>query len=384
MKYTIYRKKKLKTVNRRYDIKVMLNVNKLPHLQPKKKEEPQPEGLRRQIKDLGYHGYAIILFSLFLIYFVVCFQAEQSLRSKVYDTLKETGANGFGIKYSKPKSAYLALKSGLYIDDLVLTAPDYLGGWEWKAGRIGVSLNPFTPRTVTISLAGTHSLKTKSSEDIRLLVEKGEIDVSLPSKENQGSLFMEIENVLSTAPASMNGFHISGASLAIRKTPATDSGFAKIKYTFEMSNFHLSKTAAKHLPEMIEYLGLSGDITGVSTENQKPVLADWMENSGTVEIKKGELIWKPLMAEFSGTAGFDSSFDLMAATTAKVYGFFSMMEKMEKADIIRPRNLSIAKVVLGPKLKIIEGESQPSLSSSFTSQGGKVYAGQVVLYEEKK
>ena len=71
---------------------------------------------------------------------------EQTLESLADDILffKEIGANGFGVSYKEPKSSFLALQSGLYLDDLTVTAPKSMGGWQFKAGRISITLNPLS------------------------------------------------------------------------------------------------------------------------------------------------------------------------------------------------------------------------------------------------
>ena len=127
---------------------------------------------------------------------------------------------------------------------------------------------------------------------------------------------------------------------------------------------------------------MSGEIDGVSRQREKPLLKDWLDNSGTVEIKKGEIIWKPLMAEFSATAALNGALEPTVAATAKAYGFFDMLEILENEHIVSSGNLSVAKVVLGPRLTVEHGENRPSLSTSFSYQDGNLYAGQIVLIEK--
>ncbi len=376
----------MKTHKQAFDIKAMLNVNKLPNLKPRAKSpppgRPEKETLFRQLKSaLGRNGYVFIGLTLCLIYFMICFQGERILRAGTYTVFREIGANGFGVSYSRPKSAYLALKSGIYIDDLVITAPEHMGGWQWKAGRITAAMNPFTPGTVSISLQGTHAVRIPSFGNVRLIAEKAEISVTRPASKTDFSGILELKNVQATAPASMSGVKLSKAVLKIDRAPGHFENSMAYAYSFSADDFHFPAETAEKLPPRIQYANLAGVLNGFSIKREKPLLNDWFDNSGTVEITRGEIIWKPFMAEFTGTVGFDPSFEIIAASTAKVYGLFDLLERLSKQGLVRPSTLSVAKIVLGSKLKTEPGESQPSLTSPFSIQFGKLYAGQVVLYD---
>lgn len=364
----------------------MLNVNKLPNLKPRPKAPPpepaEKETLLRQLKNgLGRNGYVFIGLTLCLIYFMICFQGERILRAGTYAVFREIGANGFGVSYSRPKSAYLALKSGIYIDDLIITAPEHMGGWQWKAGRITAAMNPFTPGTVSIFLRGTHALSLPSLGNVRLIAENAEITVTRPASKTGFSGLLELGNVQATAPASLSGAKLSKAVLKISRAPGHFENGLAYAYSFSADDLYLPAEAAKELPPKVQYINLAGLVNGFSIKREKPLLNDWLDNSGTVEITRGEIIWKPFMAEFTGTLGFDPSFEIMAASTAKVYGLFDLLERLSKQGAVRPSTLSVAKVVLGSKLKTEAGESQASLTSPFSIQFGKLYAGQVVLYD---
>lgn len=366
----------------------MLDINKLPHLDPSTKmaentEESDTfeESIGTQILHTfsGKKGVALALGIAFLMYISVCFQGERALRNGVYGVLKEIGANGFGVSYKAP-SSYLALKSGLYLDDLVITAPEYLGGWQLKAGRISVTANPFRPRFITIEMNGTHSLKTTAIGDIRLLLGKGEITLHIPNKKEVFSAKTVFENIQAAAPKSMAGFFISSLTSDISAESATSYDFS-----FKTENAHLPAYLSQNLPPVLEYLSFTGNATGFtpSSARNKPLLTDWTDNSGLIEITQGEIIWKPFMTQVKGTFGFNSEMDLIGASTAKVYGFFDILDKFEKAGYIRPSQVSVTKVVLGEKLKVEAGETTASITSPFSFQAGKIYAGQVLLYDSK-
>lgn len=368
----------------------MLDTSKLPHLQPKEEKKPEEEDpleetLWEQVLHVfsGTKGIMLACGIALLIYISVCFQGERALRTGVYGVLKEMGADGFGVSYSAP-SSYLALKSGLYLDDLVITAPEKMGGWVLRAGRVTVTANPFFPRSVSIKMNGTHSLTTKRIGDIRLVVGGSEAELTLPSKKEGFSFQAEFKNIQAVAPKSMDGFAVSDFILNVRADAVKQDGTTAYAFFVKSDGISLPAYLSQYLPPRIQYMKAGGTVSGFSAQRTKPFLTDWTDNSGLIEISQGEIIWEPFMAQITGTLGFTASYDTIGAMIAKMYNFFDLLDMFEKGGYVRLSQVSLAKVVLGERLKQEEGESQPSISTSISLQDGKIYVGQVLLYEENQ
>ena len=364
----------------------MLNTSKIPNLQPNVKNYPPDRHQGSLFAELrgsfGKNGWRLLVLTLLMMYFAICWQGERVLRNRVFNFFKEIGANGFGVSYKEPKSSFLALQSGLYLDDLTVTAPKSMGGWQFKAGRISITLNPLAPRNISFSMRGTHSLKTQKYGDIRFVADDARADINTGSQQTPASVKIYIQNVRSGTQNALAGSAFERLFFRLKKIPAKHDGLESFSYSFQTENITLPAGKFQNLPKTVEYLYLSGEIDGVSRQREKPLLKDWLDNSGTVEIKKGEIIWKPLMAEFSATAALNGALEPTVAATAKAYGFFDMLEILENEHIVSSGNLSVAKVVLGPRLTVEHGENRPSLSTSFSYQDGNLYAGQIILIEK--
>lgn len=366
----------------------MIDPKKLPRLKPQSPAAGTPadipeESLLSQIIGVFSSPKGVLLSCAvaFAVYAGVCLQGERLLRSGIYAVLKELGDNGFGISYSAP-SSNPAFKSGVNLDDLVITAPAEIGGWTLKAGRIGISSNPFTPRTVTVKTNGTHSLTTGVIGDIRLIVGRGDVTIRLPSGKDPLTVSAAFKNVQAASPKSMQGFSVASLSLNARRDAAREKT-AALSFDLETNGIALPAYMRRNLPVNADLLRLTGSVEGIPSEsNGKSVWAGWTANSGTVEIKRGEIIWKPFMADFSGTFGFNAAFEPAGACVAKVYGLFDLLDMLVKDDYVRSSRVSVAKVVLGEKLKRENGESQPSVTSPFSLQSGKIYAGQILLFDK--
>jgi len=366
----------------------MLDTSKLPHLQPQTKKEDIPEeSLMKQIISAfsSKKGLIYLCCAFVLIYLSLCVQGERLLRQGLYNTLKDLGQDGFGISYHAP-SSYLAFKSGLNLDDLVVTAPEKMGGWTLKTGRITITSTPFTPRNVTLKINGTHSLTTKTIGDIRLIVGQGDIKLRLPYKKEPLALSLSLKQVQTASPKSMEGFFISDLLLTaehvFEKKEKQEQN--AMRFSFRSDAVHLPAYMSQHLPPMLQTVELKGLLSGVVFNDAKSFFKSWLDSSGTIEIQNGEILWPPFGASLTGTFGVNNSFEPIGAGVAKTQGFFELLDMLQKGDYLRPRNVSVAKVVLGEQVKTEKNEKIPSLTASFSIQADKIYIGQVLLYSGKE
>ena len=364
----------------------MLDTNKIPHLQPETEpplqtEDPLPEPLTKQIMSIFLCKKSLFYLSavLLLIYFVLCIQGERLLRQGVYNIFKQLGQDGFGISYQAP-SSYLDFKSGLNLDDLVITAPEAMGGWTLKAGRVSVASTPFMPHRIILEFNGTHSLKTKTIGDIRFVIGNGAMALNLAEGKEPFSVTLILKQLQTASPKSMEGFFISDLSLNVLQA-IENKEKKEMRFSLRSDLIHLPAYISQHLPPIIRDLIFNGRLTETDSDGAKSFLQNWQEGSGTIEIEHGKMDWKPFSAQFNGTFGLDKSFEIVGAGIAKAYNFFALLDKLQEGNYLLPRRVSVAKVVLGEQLKTEKNDKLPSLSSAFSFQSGKIYIGQVLLYD---
>ena len=361
----------------------MANTKELPRLDPRKKNAVSDKKTSLPSVQEAF-AYFFKRYCLFLLipatagYFFYCHQTERLLQKNIYLVLKEIGENGFGVSYSKPKGEFFAFTGGLYIDDLKLTAPEKLGGSTFKAARIAFSVNPLNPDKVTVRMRGGFSMTNKTGKEFRFQVENAEAQIFNETKKSTPFFKIVCENLISVS--GLHNLKIGYAALDVaRQKEKTDSQYA-YDYTFSLNNVRLAADW-RPLPEKLEFAYIKGVLRGLSARRRQPLLDDWLNNSGTLDVTKGEIVWHPLMSEFSATFGLTPTFSPMMAASAKVFGFFGFLDALEKKNVIRASDLSVAKIVLGQKLKVEDGDAQLSLTSPFSLQFGKFYAGQVLLYD---
>lgn len=366
----------------------MLDTNKLPHLQPNvssSKEDVPEESLTKQIISAfsSKKGITYLCLSFLLVYLSMCLQGEHLLRQGVYSFFKELGQNGFGVSYDAP-SSYLAYKSGLVLDNLVIIAPEKLGGWKLNAGRISVSSSPFTKNSVFLETNGTHSLTTKTIKDIRLIIGEGKIKIRLPSKNRPFSVNMNFKQIQTAAPKSMEGFFVSDLSITAKQNYEQTEKKEFINFDINSKSVQLPAYMRVHLPPIIQSFKFEGILSDTKAHDAPSLVQSWLNNSGTIELKQGEIFWDPFDATLTGTFGLNDSFDLIGAGVFKAHGFFALIDMLQKGEYLRSRRVSVAKIVLGEQVKTEPSETKPSLKSAFSIQSGKFYIGQVLLHDDKE
>lgn len=369
---------------------IMRETDKFPRLDPMKKSVPIDDAeenapsLRAQVANLVKSKTGIAVFGLIFItiFLSVCFQSERLLRAGVYDFFKMLGNEGFGVSYNID-SSYFFLRSGVDLDDIVVTAPEKAGGWVLRTGRLTVSASPFSARDITIKINGTQSLSTKETGDMRFVIANGEVALHLRSSKDPFSAKITFKDVQTASPRSMQGLSVSDVLLTLNRGISGEKGDAPLDFSLILNAVRLPARKNSHLPRLIEYVKLDGALSA-TPEDDRPFLSGWIYNGGTADVSHGEVIWEPFMTSFSGTFALNAAFEPMGAVVAKTYGLFDLLEILELDQVVRTSRASVARVVLGDRMTHENGEKHPSVTSPFSYQSGKVYAGELLLFDKNE
>lgn len=368
----------------------MVKAEKLPRLDPRRQSgigairENQPLPSLHRTFSLFLKRYVFLLLVPLAIvgYGTYCFHIEHELQKSVYAVFSEIGANGFGVSYGKPKRTFFAFTGGLFIENPVLTAPLRAGGASFSSAGVELSVNPLAPDVVTVRMSGAFSLTFPDKTEMRFQV--GEATARIFKQTAQEPLRVRIDLSNLTAVSGADGFKIASAALEFsRVKDETGVNAAAYDYALALNGVRLAHSA-RPLPEYMALFAVRGKVRGFSEKRTKPLLTDWLDNAGVLDVEKGRIVWSNVQSAFSGALGFDPDFNATVAAHAKVFGFFDLLNALEEKGIVRSTDLSVAKIVLGQKLKLERGDSAYSLTLPFSWQSGKFYAGQLLLFESSK
>jgi hypothetical protein len=84
-------------------------------------------------------------------------------------------------------------------------------------------------------------------------------------------------------------------------------------------------------------------------------------------------------SDATGTVALDGRMQPVGAFTARIQGFFEAVEALRARGLIRGRDASMAKLVLGAMARPAPGGGPPVLSLPVTLQDRVLYAGPVAL-----
>ncbi len=111
-------------------------------------------------------------------------------------------------------------------------------------------------------------------------------------------------------------------------------------------------------------------------------LLQWRDDGGVVEVDRLYADWPPLEISVGGTLALDDAMQPVGALSSHVAGFFDALARLEEQDVVRARDATMARVVLGTLAQNAhQGEKGPVMTLPLTIQNRQVSLGPVSLFE---
>lgn len=120
----------------------------------------------------------------------------------------------------------------------------------------------------------------------------------------------------------------------------------------------------------------------VTLEPGKPFLEavkTWRDDGGAIELDRFYLNWPPLEMSAAGSLALDQSLQPVASLSARFQGFFAAITRLEEVGVIRAREASVARVVLGVMAQRNPNGGAPLLAVPMTVQDRTVRVGPVTV-----
>jgi len=151
-----------------------------------------------------------------------------------------------------------------------------------------------------------------------------------------------------------------------------------VTFAFALRDLRLPRNLSPTLGTKLDSFDLSGRMFGMFAgftplmEN----LRDWRDAKGRVKVERLSLDWGAVRLAAEGTFGLDANLQLEANLIARIEGFVPLVDALEQAGLIRPRDATMGRLVIGHEMPL----SRPgSLGMSLHDQ--KVYIGAHMLTE---
>lgn len=258
-------------------------------------------------------------------------------------------------------------------------------GWRWQGERAVAEMKPWNFNRFQVDLSGNHKVAVNTA-DRRVQyagnAERVLIDTQLYTDGQPEFMTLDVGRL--SIKGQRRGETVAAGQLEIlarrlmpdpitNKTPTFSLKLKAENLTLpSFLGWPLGHDIAK-LDSTIRLLGEIDDPRSLKN------ITKWRDDGGIIEIDSVDLKYGPLSMRANGTLALDNNFQPLGALSANFQGFFSTINRLRDARIIRSRDAAMAKVVLGVLSKRSPGGGPATLSLPLSIRDGKLTAQQMNL-----
>ncbi|SOD94835.1 DUF2125 domain-containing protein [Caenispirillum bisanense] len=321
--------------------------------------------------------------------------AANAAKDAVRTWAEERRTEGYQVWWSEMKTTGFPSEVQLTLTEPQVRFPEADGGGGWAAPAVRITAKPWRPSHLTVTAPGEHVLNFV--HDRRVYTTRSQageaaltLDVDGAGVEG-GALAVRSLRIDGLAPggpvelASLDAVfepNPGGRASVYERQEERDTGIWAA-FDVTLKDLRLPRDLALPIGDGIDELTLRSIIPhalpdGVDLRGR---LRQWSDEGGVVEVERLTLVADPLSLGAVGTVALDSWLQPQAAFTTQLRGFFEALEQLEKKGIIRARDASIAKVVLGAMAKQPPDGGPLALELPLSIQERMLYLGPVALLQ---
>ena len=338
-----------------------------------------PRYMRNIRRGLTTLAVLIAVSIVYTLYWVgMAYQFRQSL-----DTWMEARrAEGYRVSHAGYRLGGYPLVFRMNYKEPSIAPPGDPPPWTWRGETASAEARPWSPWRMALHLPGAHQLDIVSADGVAAYQgDAGELTVEFPVAGGwppEGSLSVRDLDLKSGS----GRIAVVRAVLYMERLSGGTAGPNTATAALRLKSEGVTAPGGASLPlgAGIAHLTLEASVLGAIPEGPWPqALAPWRDGGGTLEIKRLDAVYGPLILKAGGTMAVDADTQPIGAFTAKVQGFFEAIEDMRKGGFVSGRDAVTATVVLGALARKTEGGGPSTLNLAITIQDRKIYAGPVAL-----
>jgi hypothetical protein len=324
----------------------------------------------------------LVLMAVFSIAYVgFWFYTATSLRSGLDDWARQARQSGWDVHYTRSVLSGFPLVMRLTVRNPEFRSAAKDPDWAWKGRELIIQTRPWNLGQFTIKFPNRHELKLQEND--KEITYKGvseELEVQFRSGTRWPiEFFLQLRGLDFKNP---KGGRFSTDEAVIDGTydPSIIDDIESSSVTFKMDVQKLIFPASIKLPmgSQIAKLSFEGSMMGgIEQGTFRKSLENWRDAGGTVEIPKFSMAYGPLrLVRSDGTVALDGNLQPVGAFTAKVTGFFELLDSLRLIGWIKGKDSVTAKITMSPFFRKDENGGPPSLNLAISAQDGKIFAGQ--------
>lgn len=347
--------------------------------------------LARRAKKSAFSRYAplaampVLIVLLLGTYAYLWFSAASSLKDFA-ETLQITqDGDGWQVSGENPNVGGFPMKVGVTVGKVEIKAPERWGGWVWRADQLQFSADAWQPSKPSLQPVGHSQLRTANGTLYDLSGDVAQLTLDLGSNDQIRGITLTFKNATAqpvggAPPLQIADLVLTADRLPLPVSPPADSHTATYKMALTLSDTVVPQEMAPSIGPMIRQMELSGRLLGpVGEGSLREQLTKWRDDGGVAEIDRFYIDWSPLKLAATGTLALDDRMQPVGALSSQIQGFFETVDTLYQARIMRARDATLARVVLGTMAENKGGV--PTLTTPVSLQSGKLILGPVTVME---
>jgi hypothetical protein len=326
----------------------------------------------------------IISFLLLIIgiatWFVLFPYGTKWLESRITLTTEDLRQKGYVVSYSA-----LKISGNPFYVQAIIQNPhlkDPRGVVEWQGQEIRITMKPWEPYILSVSLPGDQKVSVPQNPALPLGIlhlEGAKSTVHLTSKGHLENVTLTVDHLVSfleTQPQS-----ISLRDLSLHVGNIVDPLNLKLSLSTQLMN--IDKLLSKESRDHSLMVNLVADLSGFKSEFPFPKsFAEWRDGGGVVEVRLLKIDWPPILAEIEGTLTLDEALYPLGSFSSRISGYREAIEDMIELGWLKKKKGVVALFMLD--LLSSSGEKgEKQLKAPITLQNKRLSVGPVPLLKLK-
>lgn len=322
-----------------------------------------------------------MLLILVVGYAALWFAMADTLQTQVEAWIEARRAAGWRIEHRPIDVDGFPLSVAVVLPQMRVTTPDL----TWSAPRVIVRTTPVSAGRPTVQPLGTQTLGLDGAT-YDLTTKTAVLTVDATSRSQLAAFDLDVSGLRAVRQGSESAVTLETLTAHLEDLPPPDDGAVDFKTPTKKlvasgRGLMLPPGFDQPLGQEFRQFELEARLLGVlPPASLRQALSQWRDDGGTVELDRLYADWPPLMLSTGGTLALDDRLQPVGALAARIQGFFDTVDRLEERGVVRGRDATMARVVLGMMAQPGDGGA-PTLSVPVSIQNRKISVGPVPLFE---
>jgi hypothetical protein len=328
-------------------------------------------------------GFTIAL--LLLIYLGIWAGTAVLVFQQAEGWMESLQLDGLQVRHDEPFFGGFPEKVTITYPELKVTSGNLPADWSWNTQAVSISARPLLVKQLSIDLSGAHSVTTLGTPIpvLNLGAADSKLDLEFDSSGTISSADLTVSKATATWPSEgTHIFEVGEANFSIQRLVPIPQRSKISNLEIRIHDLHLPAiTPAPFDPTIKKVSFIARTPMPNFGQSLSASLKAWADTGDVIEFREMEVVWPPFTISATGIATLDERLQPAGAFSAKIQGFFEVLNILVTNGAVRSRDASMARIVLGLLTRSPPGGGPPELSTSITAQDGKLYAGPVMLMD---